>query len=259
MLHNLTGVYFSISVTFYGYRPKKIAKNQIFYGYRPKKSYICVSADNKTMIKRELYLEQIRPFIGRPVIKVIVGIRRCGKSFLLNTLFYHHLLESGVDADALYTLEKGLAIGIFHADCVPVFIYVPSVHLVGIVHAGYEGTLKHIANKFINLIKIKYQLAGSDIYCHIGPCRQFFSFHVNEIEKEKIIASHAEKALRFNGEDDALFDMPFSNIIDLVDAGVPMTNITSCLIDTTDEPNCFSAHVQEKNDGRMASIIMLNE
>ncbi len=167
--------------------------------------------------------------------------------------------ESGVDADALYTLEKGLAIGIFHADCVPVFIYVPSVHLVGIVHAGYEGTLKHIANKFINLIKIKYQLAGSDIYCHIGPCRQFFSFHVNEIEKEKIIASHAEKALRFNGEDDALFDMPFSNIIDLVDAGVPMTNITSCLIDTTDEPNCFSAHVQEKNDGRMASIIMLNE
>lgn len=42
-----------------------------------------MSADNKTMIKRELYLEQIRPFIGRPVIKVIVGIRRCGKSGIL--------------------------------------------------------------------------------------------------------------------------------------------------------------------------------
>lgn len=167
--------------------------------------------------------------------------------------------ESGVDADALYTLEKGLAIGIFHADCVPIFVYAPSIHLVGIVHAGYEGTLKHIAYKFIDLMKKKYQLAGSDIYCHIGPCRQFFSFHINKTEKDKIIASHAEKALRFNGEDDALFDMPFANIVDLVDAGVPMANITSCLIDTTDEPNCFSAYVQEKNDGRMASIIMLNE
>ena len=28
--------------------------------------------------------------------KVITGIRRCGKSYLLNNLFYHHLLESGV-------------------------------------------------------------------------------------------------------------------------------------------------------------------
>ena len=30
---------------------------------------------------------------------VITSIRRCGKSYLLNTLFYHHLLENGVDAD----------------------------------------------------------------------------------------------------------------------------------------------------------------
>lgn len=26
-------------------------------------------------------------------------IRRCGKSYLLNTLFYHHLLDSGIDAE----------------------------------------------------------------------------------------------------------------------------------------------------------------
>lgn len=33
------------------------------------------------------------------MIKVITGIRRCGKSYLLNNIFFHHLLDNGVDAD----------------------------------------------------------------------------------------------------------------------------------------------------------------
>ena len=35
------------------------------------------------MIKRELYMSRIRPFIGTDLIKVITGIRRCGKSVML--------------------------------------------------------------------------------------------------------------------------------------------------------------------------------
>ena len=31
------------------------------------------------MIKRELYMSRIRPFIGTELIKVMTGIRRCGK------------------------------------------------------------------------------------------------------------------------------------------------------------------------------------
>lgn len=30
------------------------------------------------MITRELYMQQIRPFMNRPLVKVIAGIRRCG-------------------------------------------------------------------------------------------------------------------------------------------------------------------------------------
>ena len=36
------------------------------------------------MIKRENYLKKIRPFYNQNLIKVITGIRRCGKSYLLN-------------------------------------------------------------------------------------------------------------------------------------------------------------------------------
>ena len=38
------------------------------------------------MIKRELYLAQLRTFIDKPLIKVLTGIRRCGKSALLSML-----------------------------------------------------------------------------------------------------------------------------------------------------------------------------
>jgi len=38
------------------------------------------------MIKRELYMEQIRPFIGKDVVKVITGLRRSGKSVLLDLI-----------------------------------------------------------------------------------------------------------------------------------------------------------------------------
>ncbi len=48
-------------------------------------------------IKRNLYLEKLIKKKQNGLIKVITGIRRCGKSYLLNTLFYNHLLSSGVD------------------------------------------------------------------------------------------------------------------------------------------------------------------
>lgn len=50
-------------------------------------------------IQRDLYLNKLIQKKGNGLIKIITGIRRCGKSYLLNTLFYHHLLESGVPAD----------------------------------------------------------------------------------------------------------------------------------------------------------------
>ncbi|MDY3780707.1 MAG: ATP-binding protein [Candidatus Faecousia sp.] len=50
-------------------------------------------------ICRDYYLEKLIKRKNNGLIKVVTGIRRCGKSFLLNNLFYHHLLESGVDTD----------------------------------------------------------------------------------------------------------------------------------------------------------------
>lgn len=48
------------------------------------------------MIKRELYMKRIRPFIGADIIKVMTGIHRCGKSVMLE-LIKQELIESGVN------------------------------------------------------------------------------------------------------------------------------------------------------------------
>ncbi len=47
-------------------------------------------------LKREIYLQQIRPYYEADLIKVITGVRRCGKSVLLDTV-KDELIESGVD------------------------------------------------------------------------------------------------------------------------------------------------------------------
>ena len=57
------------------------------------------------MIKREFYLNQIIRHMHNGEIKVITGIRRCGKSVLLFELFRDYLLEQGVPEEQIITIE----------------------------------------------------------------------------------------------------------------------------------------------------------
>lgn len=49
------------------------------------------------VIQRDFYLDKLIKRKHNGQVKIITGIRRCGKSYLLNNLFYAHLLNSGVD------------------------------------------------------------------------------------------------------------------------------------------------------------------
>lgn len=55
--------------------------------------------------KRDFYLNQLIDKKHNKKVKVITGIRRCGKSYLLFKLFYEHLLSNEVKKDQIITLS----------------------------------------------------------------------------------------------------------------------------------------------------------
>ena len=59
-------------------------------------------------IKRDRYLKRIISFMWDGQVKVITGIRRCGKSYLLRNLFKSYLLGEGVAEDHILSFELDL-------------------------------------------------------------------------------------------------------------------------------------------------------
>ena len=60
------------------------------------------------MIKRDYYLEKIKDKMWNGSVKIITGIRRCGKSYILNEIFRGYLLESGVAPDHIISVSLDL-------------------------------------------------------------------------------------------------------------------------------------------------------
>ena len=56
------------------------------------------------MVKRELYMEKLRHLRNKDIIKVITGVRRCGKSYLLQ-LIIDELIETGVNKENIVLIN----------------------------------------------------------------------------------------------------------------------------------------------------------
>ena len=50
-------------------------------------------------IKRDYYLKKLIEAKNDGLIKILIGVHQCGKSYLLNTIFYNYLIEEGVKED----------------------------------------------------------------------------------------------------------------------------------------------------------------
>jgi len=88
-----------------GAKPHKLQKQYNFLGYIHKKSYknhyiYPYNHKKEEMIQRDLYINKLRPYIDKPLIKVITGIRRSGKSSVL-MLLIENLHKQGILDDQI--------------------------------------------------------------------------------------------------------------------------------------------------------------
>lgn len=159
--------------------------------------------------------------------------------------------ESGMECDALYTYERNVPLCIFHADCVPIFFINEKVNLVGIVHAGFKGTMKHVTYKAISEILNNEKLDIKDFKFYIGPFRQKESFAVDAVTKKTIIEAGFEKTIK-----DDHFDNGLANLLDLYKLGVKEEQIVISDYDTVTDDRFYSAYLKTPV-GRLVSLIYL--
>ena len=159
--------------------------------------------------------------------------------------------EDGLESDALYTKEKEAPLCIFHADCVPIFFVCEKIPLVGIIHAGFKGTMKHITYKVIKEVMEKEGLTPLDFQFYIGPYRSLASFPIDEMTKQEIKAANLLDAIKGDH-----FDNGLANRLDLYKLGILDSQIQDDGLDTLRDDVFYSAY-QKTPAGRMVSLIYL--
>jgi len=76
-----------------------------------------------TNYRRDIYLKKIIPFINKPVIKIITGIRRCGKSFLMKQII-SELNATGIENKNILYINKELVTFNFIENYTQLYTYI---------------------------------------------------------------------------------------------------------------------------------------
>lgn len=164
--------------------------------------------------------------------------------------------------DSLITNEPNVAVMMTHADCLAVILCDPQMRAVGVVHAGWRGTVADATGEAVRAMVDHFGSGPEEILAFIGPgiCAQCYAVGDEVAERWRDAAvSGGERALtKPNGA--WHFDLAEANYLQLRAAGVREDAIgrsgicTRCQGDTW-----FSHRAQGPATGRFASIITVIE
>jgi hypothetical protein len=73
-------------------------------------------------------------------------------------------------ADGLITNKPGVTLGIYVADCCPIYLVDPVARAIGLVHSGRKGTELGIAGKAIEAMQTHFKSNPADLVVQLGPC-----------------------------------------------------------------------------------------
>lgn len=123
--------------------------------------------------------------------------------------------------DAILTNKKGIILTVSVADCLPLFLIDPKNKVVGLIHAGWRGTLLGIAQQTIRKAKNEFGCDSQNFTILLGPAIQRCCYDISEA----IAILFDEDCLdRTSGEKPKL-DLICANVKQLLDCGVKRKRI----------------------------------
>lgn len=164
-------------------------------------------------------------------------------------------------ADGIITKDRGIILGIFIGDCLPIFFYDSKKKIIGLIHAGWQGLYKGIIKETIKKFK-KLKSNPSDILVFlgpsIGPCHYY-------VEKERIDLFKRKFKFKTNSffkkaDDKYFLDLWKVAYLLLIREGIKKVNIEISKICTYCQKNLYSHRkTREKNfpRGRMFAFFVL--
>ncbi len=157
--------------------------------------------------------------------------------------------------DALLTLtDVGLLS--YYADCVPLFFYCPSIRLVGLAHAGWQGT----ANRIVKEVLAKIKSIGGlpeDCLAAIGPCIGACCYEVGETVVSVFKENFNDLSMLTElAEGKYKLDLAKANQMQLISEGIPPKNIYNAGMCTACHSEHFYSYRRDGITGRMAAFIM---
>ncbi|CAM3192394.1 peptidoglycan editing factor PgeF [Filibacter tadaridae] len=161
------------------------------------------------------------------------------------------------DTDALYTYEPNLVLCSFTADCVPVLFYNEVNGLVGVIHSGWQGTVKEITLKLFQHLKQVEHCNPSDLHVQIGMALSQEKFEVDGDVHEKLKdLGYADEFIYYNDQTHK-YHIDNQKVVkkQCELAGIPAEQITIDRTCTYLSPDGFS-YRQDKQSGRHLSFIM---
>lgn len=121
------------------------------------------SRDNVIENRRRIFEAVERP------VESIFDVWQVHSSDVVVTERPRPLDEPHTKADAIITNRTDITLFMRFADCVPILLYDPRQRAVGIVHAGWQGTIKKIAAKTVAAMQKAFGSRPEDILAGIGP------------------------------------------------------------------------------------------
>ena len=168
--------------------------------------------------------------------------------------------------DALITNERGCAIGVRTADCIPVLLYDPVNRAVAAVHSGWRGTVGKISCKTIDRMSEVFGTKASDLLAVIGPgiCKGCFQVGEEVVEQFRANGRDIDRIACWDGprHENSLIggyhvDLVEENRLLLVESGVLPGNIQISGICTYEDARLYSARREGSACGRNINVIKL--